>query len=124
MTLKRWLDPRQWPSLVVAGVTLALVILLSGMIASLGIRFMGSREAFEAARQQALPWLFLWRWACYGVLIACWLKVWKPKLLRQLSKDSEGGTLARQKLTRLERLCVCAMVFVEGYNLADWLGGV
>lgn len=124
MTWRRWVDPRRWPSLVLAGVTLLIVILVSGAIASFGVRFMGSQAAFEAARQQALPWLFLWRWACYGGLAYGWLRHWKPGVLAQLAKDDDRGAAARERLVRLERLAVGVAMFIEGYNLLDWLGGV
>lgn len=123
MTLRRFIDPRQWPSLVVFPVVLLLVFMLGNLLASLNIHWMGSRAAFDAAKQAALPWLFLWRWACYAGLIVGWIRLWKPRVVQRLNEDDDGGEAARHRLTRLERLVVGAMVGVELFNLIDWLGG-
>lgn len=122
MALKRFIDPRQWPSIVVFPVAVVLVFLLGGMLASIGIHLMGSRAAFEAAKQAALPWFFLWRWACYAGLIACWVHVGKPRVVQRLNEDADGGEAARHRLTRLERLVIGVMVCIELFNLIDWLG--
>lgn len=123
MTRKRLLDPRRWPSLVVFPVVLVLVFLLGSLLASLGIQLMGSRAAFDAAKQAALPWLFLWRWACYAGLAVGWIRLWKPRVVQRLNEDRDGGQAARQRLARLEYLAIGALVCIELFNLIDWLGG-
>ncbi|MBZ9559075.1 MULTISPECIES: hypothetical protein [unclassified Modicisalibacter] len=122
MTRSRLIDPRRWPSLVVFFVVLVLMVLLSGAIVSLGIHLMESREAFEAARRAALPWLFLWRWACYATLVTAWVRLWKPRVLERLAEDDDGGVAARQRLGRIERLAIGVMAGIELLNLIDWLG--
>ncbi|OHZ00181.1 hypothetical protein [Salinicola sp. MIT1003] len=117
------IDPRRWPSPVVFVVALIGVFLLSGVVVSLAIQLMGSREAFAAAKQAALPWLFLWRWACYAALILAWLKLWKPRVLARLGEDRDGGEAARDRLKRLESLTLVVMVGIELFNVLDWLGG-
>lgn len=123
MMLRRLLDPRRWPSIVVFPVVLVVMFLLGSLLASLGVHLMGSRAAFDAARQAALPWLFLWRWACYAGLIVGWIRLWKPRVVRRLAEDRDGGQAARHRLVRLERLAIGALVCIELFNLIDWLGG-
>lgn len=120
--LKRVFDPRQWPSPVVFMVVLLAMVLLSGVIASLSIKLMGSSDAFAAVKQAALPWLFLWRWACYAGLIAAWILAWKPRVVSRLNEDRDGGIAARERLRRLEIFAVAVMACIELYNLIDWLG--
>lgn len=76
-----------------------------------------------AAKQRALPWLFLWRWACYAGLIVAWIQLWKPHVVARLDQDRDGGGAARARLKRIEALAIGAMVCLEFVNLADWLGG-
>nr|WP_298411690.1 hypothetical protein [uncultured Halomonas sp.] len=123
MTLKRLIDPRRWSSGVVFLVTLLGIVFLSGAIVSLAIHFLGSQEAFMAARQRALPWLFLWRWACYAGLVVAWVYLWKPRVVMRLNEDRDGGEAARARLKRLEWLGIGAMACIELVNLVDWLGG-
>ncbi|REC93374.1 hypothetical protein [Kushneria indalinina] len=123
MFIKRLLNPKRWPSIVVFGMVLIGVFFLSGVIVSLVTHLMGSREVFAAAKQAALPWLFLWRWACYAGLIVAWLRVWKPRVLKHLAKDRDGGEAARGRLKRLEILTLIAMAGIELFNTIDWLGG-
>lgn len=123
MTLKRLMDPRRWPSPLVFLVVLVLAFVLSGVIASLAIKLMGSQEAFHAAKHAALPWLFLWRWVCYTGLIMGWVRLWRPRVTRRLDEDDDGGQAARARLKRLECLAVGAMACIELFNLIDWLGG-
>ncbi|MCS2611028.1 hypothetical protein [Halomonas dongshanensis] len=123
MFLKRLIDPRRWPSPVVFVVVLIGMFLLSGMIVLLSIQMMGSREAFMAVKQAALPWLFVWRWICYAVLIVAWVKRWKPHVLTRLSQDRDGGAAARERLKRLEALTLGVMATIELFNVLDWLGG-
>lgn len=123
MSFKRFIDPRRWPSLLVFLVALVGVFFISGIVISLAIHFMGSQEAFEAARQAALPWLFVWRWICYAVLVVGWIHFWKPRVVTRLNEDRDGGGEARSRLKRLERLAMGAMVGIEIFNLIDWLGG-
>lgn len=122
MVLRRLLNPRRWPSPVVFTVVLIAVLLFSGLIASLGILLAGSRDAFERATQAALPWLMLWRFLCYAGGIAAWLRLWKPRVIKRLNEDQDGGAEARQRLRRLETLSIVALVCIELYNLIDWLG--
>lgn len=119
--LRKVVDPRRWPSLLVFFAVLVLMLIISGPIASLGIHYMGNKAAIEAARQAALPWLFLWRWACYAVLITGWLRTWKPRVLRRLNEDTDGGTEAREGLRRLERLAIGIMACIEVFNLLSWM---
>lgn len=123
MAFKRLLDPRRWPAPIVFLVVLITMFLLGGAIVSLAIHMMGSREAFAAARQVALPWLFLWRWACYASLVVGWTRFWKPCVVKRLNEDRDGGEAARERLARLEYLAIGAMVCIEIFNLTDWLGG-
>ena len=123
MAFKRLIVPRRWPSAIVFLVVLLLMLLLSGTIVSLAIQLMGSQEAFVAAKQAALPWLFLWRWACYAGLIVSWIRLWKPRVVKRLNEDRDGGAAARERLTRLEYLVMGAMICIEIFNLIDWLGG-
>ena len=123
MALKRLIDPRRWPTPIVFLAALILVFLLSGAVVSLAIRLMGSQEAFAAAKQAALPWLFLWRWACYAGLIVGWIRLWKPRVVKRLNEDRDGGDAARTRLAHLEYLVLGAMVCIEAFNLIDWLGG-
>lgn len=123
MSVKRLIDPRQWPSIVVFGMALIAVFLLSGVIVSLVAHLMGSREVFATVKQAVLPWLFLWRWACYAGLIVAWLRLWKPRVLKYLGEDRDGGEAARGRLKRLEILTLIAMAGIELFNAIDWLGG-
>lgn len=123
MALKRFLDPRRWPSPLVFLVALVGALILSGVIASLAIHLMGSQDAFTAARQAALPWLFLWRWACYAAIVIGWMRFWKPRVVRRLNEDRDGGDAARERLKRLEILTIGVMGCIEVFNLIDWLGG-
>ncbi|NRB57518.1 MAG: hypothetical protein HRU39_16310 [Salinicola sp.] len=123
MRPRRLIDPRRWPFPVIFVVALIGVFLLSGVIVSLAIQMMGSREAFSAAKQAALPWLFLWRWGCYAFLILAWLKLWKPRVITRLNEDRDGGAAARERLKRLEILTLVVMAAIELFNLLDWLGG-
>lgn len=123
MTLPRLLDPRRWPSLMVFGMALVGAFVVCGAIVALGIRMMGSQAAFEAAWGQTTPWLFLWRWACYAGLVVGWMKLWRPRLVRQLVEDTDGGEEARLRLKRLERYAIGVMVVIELFNLIDWMGG-
>ncbi|WP_186764386.1 hypothetical protein [Pistricoccus aurantiacus] len=123
MTFMRLLDPRHWPSPLVFLVALVGMFALSGVVVSLAIQLMGSREAFVAAKQAALPWLFVWRWACYAGLALVWRRVWKPRVIMCLNEDRDGGSAARAGLKRLETLAIGAVACVELFNLIDWLGG-
>ncbi|QEA38650.1 hypothetical protein FGL86_05870 [Pistricoccus aurantiacus] len=123
MAFKRFIDPRRWPSPLVFLVALVGVFFISGVVVSLAIHLLGSRDAFAAARQAALPWLFVWRWACYAGLIVGWVRLWKPRVVKRLNEDRDGGDEARSRLKRLEALAIGAMVSIEIFNLIDWLGG-
>lgn len=118
-----WYDPRRWPPLVVFIISLVVVFLFSGVVASIGIRLAGSLEAWNAAMNTAGPALLGWRILLYAAITALWLKLWKPKVLTRLTNDHDGGAQARYKLKRLEFAALGFVVVLELINVVSWLGG-
>ena len=119
-----WYDPRRWPSLVVFVVALMVVYLLSGVIASIGVRMAGSLPAWQAAMDRAAPLLLGWRLGVYGAVAWLWLHRWKSRVLARIADDKDGGELARQKLRRLEFISVGFIAVLELINVSNWLGGM
>ncbi|EPC00623.1 hypothetical protein L861_06695 [Litchfieldella anticariensis FP35 = DSM 16096] len=118
-----WYDPRRWPSLLVAFLTLLLMFLLSGVIVSIGIRIAGSLEAFQAGMAAAQPLLLVWRLLFYGAMAWLWYRHWRPRVIRRLNRDRDGGEQARPKLEKLERLVLVLVALLEVMNFTNWLGG-
>lgn len=117
------LHPRTWPPLLVAVLTFLLVVLLSGMIASVAISMLGSLTAFRAAMHVAAPWLFLWRCGLYALGFVLWRYRLRPRTVARLRHDQDGGQAAYAMLVRLERHVLVVLALIELYNLYNWLGG-
>ncbi|WP_249978041.1 hypothetical protein [Vreelandella olivaria] len=120
---RAWFDPRRWPPIVVFIIAMVVVYVISGVVASIGIRLAGSMEAWNAAMSTAGPALLGWRILFYGGIVGLWLKLWKPRVLAGLTSDDDGGAQARHKLKRLEYAALGFVVLLELINVVSWLGG-
>lgn len=115
--------PRHWPPLLVAAVSFLLVLLLSGVIASVAISALGSLSAFQSVMDAAAPWLLLWRLGLYAGGFLIWRYRMRPRTVARLCEDRDGGQVAYARLVRLERHVLVVMALIEIYNLYNWLGG-
>ncbi|MCC5902719.1 MAG: hypothetical protein JJT87_12445 [Halomonas sp.] len=117
--VKLSLHPKRWPSLLVALVVLVGMVVISGIIATIGIRIAGSLPAFQSAWREAGWWLLLWRTALYSAIAAVWWYYSKPRVLQRLGNNSE----ATHRLRRLELSVLFLLLLLEALNLPRWLGG-
>ncbi len=113
------LHPKRWSSLLVALVALVGMVIISGVIASVGIRIAGSVPAFQSAWREAGWWLFMWRVALYAAIAFVWWRYRKPRVVKRLG-DAPGAT---DRLRRLERAAILLVLLFEVLNLPRWLGG-
>lgn len=113
------LHPKRWPSLLVALVSLVGVVIVSGIIASVGIRIAGSVPAFQSVWREAGWWLFMWRVVLYAAIAFVWWRYRKPRVVKHLG-DAPGAT---DRLRRLERAAILLVLLFEVLNLPRWLGG-
>lgn len=112
---------RRWSSVLIALVALLAVVILSGVIAGIGIRLAGSMDAFQDSLANAGLGLLLWRLTLYGGLGYYWWMHAKPRVLRQFN-DSAAASI-RVRMWRLERLAIVMLVVFEALNLLRWFGG-
>lgn len=110
---------RRWSSVLIALVALLAVVILSGVIAGIGIRLAGSMDAFQDSLSHAGSGLLLWRLTLYTALGYYWWMRAKPRVLRQLKNSVD----APDRMRRLERLVIALLVIFEALNLLRWLGG-
>lgn len=115
--------PRTWPPMLVAAMTFILVVLLSGVIVSVGASLMGGMTAYQSAMDSAAPMLLLWRLGLYGLGFVIWWYKFRPRAVASLRHDRDGGQAAYAMLVRLERHVLIVVALIELYNLIDWLGG-
>ncbi|MCE8005293.1 hypothetical protein [Billgrantia ethanolica] len=119
-----WYDPRRWPPLVVFVFVLLVVYMLSGLIASIGLRMAGSLRAWQSVMDSAAPLLLGWRVVLYGAITWLWLHRWKPRVMTRIANDKDGGLMARHKLKRLEFASAGFILVLELISVTKWLGGI
>ena len=119
-----WINPRRWPSLLVAIAVLVVMFLLSGAILAVSVRLLGGLEAYHSAWQTAWPWLLVWRLSLYATLILVWWYKVRPRAVARLRRDHDNGRQALAKLRRLELMALGILGLLETTNLISRLGGV
>jgi hypothetical protein len=121
--LIRGIHPGRWPSLLLALVVLAGMLLLSGGILAISVRLFGGLDAHQHAWRAAWPWLLAWRLSLYAALALVWLRRVRPRAVARLGQDRDRGRQALAKLKRLEIMALGIVVLLELTNLINQLGG-
>lgn len=96
---------------------------LGGLVVYTGMRFYGSITDFQVAMGENRHWLMVWRAIFYGGIALAWFRLWRPRLLRSIEQDKDGGQQGRILLCKLERMILIVLILIEGYNLFIWWGG-
>lgn len=111
-------------SILIALVALVAMVLLSGLIASIGIHLAGDMQAFQEVLNNAGGWLLVWRWLLYAALGTYWWLHARPRVLARMQEAASDETSEiKCRLQRLERLLVIFVMVFEALNLLRWLGG-
>ncbi|WP_110689430.1 hypothetical protein [Salinicola endophyticus] len=95
---------------------------LAGIIASIGARLFGGMQEYRAALGENRDVMLLWRAVLYGAVAYFWIRYGRPRLLRSVADDKDGGAQARLLLRKLERMVLIALGLIETYNLITWWG--
>ncbi|WP_353980907.1 hypothetical protein [Salinicola endophyticus] len=96
---------------------------LAGIISSIGVRLFGGFQAYREALDDYRPVMLLWRALLYGAVACFWIRYGRPRLLRSVADDKDGGAQARLLLRKLERMVLIVLGLIETYNLITWWGG-
>ena len=110
---------RRWSSVLIALITLVAVLVISSVIAGIGIRMAGSMAAFQENLSHAGFGLLLWRLTLYVALGYYWWGRARPRVLGQLKNSAHAAA----RLRRLERLIIVALLVLEALNVMRLLGG-
>lgn len=101
-----------------AGLVLAFVI--GAVVASVGVRFFGSMQAFRSVLVEYGGSMLVWRACVYGAFAFIWMRSGRRRLIEQVAKDRDGGARGRLLLRKLERMMTIVVVVIESYNLFIW----
>lgn len=108
-------------------VVVALAVLVAAfVIAALGMHLAGGPDAYNLWLTAATPWFLLWRVALYSVGGTLYIAHWRRRLRAAQRDQADGGEAARQRLVRLERMLIVALIAIEATNVPDviaWLSG-
>ena len=110
-------------SILIALVALVTMMLLSGLIASIGIYLAGDMQAFQNSLRNAGGWLLVWRWLLYVGIGIYWWRYARARVLVRILEPAQAPVEIKSRLQRLERLVVIFVVVFEALNLLRWLGG-
>ena len=110
-------------SILIALAALVAMVLLSGLIASVGIYLAGDMQAFQNSLRNAGGWLLVWRWLPYVGIGIYWWRYARARVLVRILETAEYPMETRSRLQRLECLVVIFVVVFEALNLLRWLGG-
>lgn len=96
---------------------------IGALVVFIGMRLYGGITEFQAALDENRHWLMVWRAILYVGLALAWFRLWRPRILRSIEKDKDGGQQGCVLLRKLERMILIVLVLIEGYNLFIWWGG-
>ncbi|WP_275286855.1 hypothetical protein [Halomonas elongata] len=96
---------------------------VGALIVFIGMRLYGGIRDFQVALGENRHWLMVWRVLFYGGIALAWFRLWRPKILRSIEQDKDGGRQGRVLLHKLERMILIVVVLIEGCNLFIWWGG-
>jgi len=111
-------------SILIALVALVAMVLLSGLIASIGIHLAGDMQAFQEGLNNAGGWLLVWRWSLYVGIGIYWWRHARARVLVRILETAQAPVEFKSRLQRLERMVMIFVVVFEALNLLRWLGGV
>lgn len=117
---------RRWSAAAVFTATALAVLVLAFFVAGVGLHLAGGPERLRAWLSGATPWFVLWRLAIYSVAGSLYVTSWRPRLRAMQRKQTDGGEAARQRLVRVERMLIIAIIAIEATNAPDviaWISG-
>lgn len=117
---------RRWSAGGLFLVSWGVVVVLALILTAIGIEMAGGAPEFRDWLGAAAPYALVWRLILYVGGGTLYVAHFRPRLRAMQRRQSDGGSAARERLIRIERMAVVVFIAVEVANAPDliaWISG-